>query len=80
MHRGCKQKRVCTICKERDPAGLHRYKHPRNSKLGDHNNNSNENSMTYERTNLESRVASMCMVPVKVRHVQSGKESLHMQC
>ena len=27
--RSCKQRRVCTICKEKYPRGLHGYKHPR---------------------------------------------------
>ena len=27
--RSCKQRRVCTICKEKHPTGLHGYKHPR---------------------------------------------------
>ena len=79
MHRGCKQKSVCTIYKERHPADLHRHKHSRNSKLGDYNNNSNENSMTCERTNMESRVVSMCMVPVKVRRsLWKGKHTYAM--
>ena len=72
--RSCKQRRVCTICKEKHPTGLHGYKHPRKSKLGDNSTNSNENSMTCATTKMESRVVSMCIVPVKVRHVHSGRE------
>ena len=72
--RSYKQRRVCTICKEKHPTGLHGYKHPRKSKLGDNSTNSNENSMTCATTKVESRVVSMCIVPVKVRHVHSGRE------
>ena len=53
--RSCKQRRVCTICKEKHPTGLHGYKHPRKSKLGDNSTNSNENSMTCATTKMESK-------------------------
>ena len=33
--RNCKQRKVCTICDERQPTGLHGYKHPSKSKLPD---------------------------------------------
>ena len=72
--RSCKQRRVCTICKEKHPTGLHGYKHPRKGKLEDSSTNSNENSMTCATTRMNSRVVSMCIVPVKVRYVHSGKE------
>ena len=36
--------------------------------------NSNEKSIIYATTKMESRVVIMCVVPVKVRHVHSGKE------
>ena len=70
----CKQRRVCTICKEKHPTGLHGYKHPRKGKLEDNSTNSNKNSMTCATAKMNSRVVSMCIVPVKVRHVHSGKE------
>ena len=72
--RSCKQRRVCTICKEKHPTGLHGYKHPRKGKLEDNSTNSNKNSMTCATTKMNSRVVSTCIVPVKVRHVHSGKE------
>ena len=72
--RSCKQKSVCTICKEKHTTGLHGYKHPRKSKLEENSTNSNENYMTCATTKMNSRVVSMCIVPVKVRHVHSGKE------
>ena len=72
--RSCKQRKVCTICKEKHATGLHGYKHPRKGKLGDNSTNSNKNSMTCTTTNMNSRVANMCIVPVNVRHVHSGRE------
>ena len=73
--RSCKQRRVCTICTEKHPAGSHGYNHPRKSKLGDDSNKSNENSMTCATAEMKkSRVVSMCIVPVKVRHAHSGKQ------
>ena len=72
--RSCKQRSVCTICKEKHTTGLHGYKHPMKRKLEENSTNSNENSMTCATTKMNSRVVSMCIVPVKVRHVHSGKE------
>ena len=34
-----------------------------------------ENSMTFATTKMKSRVVSMCIVPVKVRHVHFGNET-----
>ena len=34
-----------------------------------------ENSMTFTTTKMKSRVVSMCIVPVKVRHVHFGNET-----
>ena len=70
----CKQRRVFTIFKKKYPSGLHGYKHPRKSKLGDSSASNNENSMTCATTKMKSRVVSMCIEPVKVKHVHSGKE------
>ena len=50
--RRCKQRRVCTVCKEKHPTGLHEYKHPRKGKLEDYSTNSNESSMTYATTKM----------------------------
>ena len=36
--------------------------------------NSNEKSIIYATTKMESRVVIMCVLPVKVRHVHSRKE------
>ena len=57
--RSCKQRRVCTICKEKHRTGLYGNKHPRKSKLGDNSTNSNENSMTCASTKMKSRVVSI---------------------
>ena len=57
--RSCKQRRVCTICKEKHPTGFHGYKHLRKRKLEDNRTNSNENSMTCAATKMKSRVMSM---------------------
>ena len=57
--RSCKQRRVCTICKEKHPTGFHGYKHPRKGKLKDNRTNSNENSMTCATTKMKSRAMSM---------------------
>ena len=43
-------------------------------KLGDSSTSNNENSMTCATTKIKSRVVSMCFVPVKMRHVYSGKK------
>ena len=72
--KSCKRRRVCAICKEKHATGLHGYKHPRKGKLEDNSTNSNENSTISAKTKMKSRVVSMCIVPVKVRHVHSGKE------
>ena len=72
--RSCKQSRVSKICKEKHPTGLRGYKHPRKGKLEDNSTNSNENSMACATTKMKSRVVSMGIVPVKVRHVHSGNE------
>ena len=71
---GAVNRRVCTIYKEKHPAGLHGYQHPRKGKLEDSSTNSNKNSMTCATTKMNSRIVSMCIVPVKVKHVHSGKE------
>ena len=71
---GAVNRRVCTIYKEKHPAGLHGYQRPRKGKLEDSSTNSNKNSMTCATTKMNSRIKSMCIVPVKVKHVHSGKE------
>ena len=72
--KSCKHGKLCTICKEKHLAGLHDYKYPRKSKLGDSSTSNNENSMTCATTKMKSRVVSICIVPAKVRHVHSGKK------
>ena len=85
----CKQRRTCMICKQSHPTGLHGYlpkkKQPKvtsdpkdgvlpvdDKKLM--TSNFAEMDIECNSSSIESKIISMCVVPVKVSHSKSKKE------
>ena len=71
----CKRRRVCDICGERHPTGLHGYKARKKNRTGDGNDSGKNNGfLACATTKMKSNVVSMCVVPVKVKCNKSRKE------
>ena len=69
-----KQRRVCDICRERHPTGLHGYKASKKNRTGDGNDSGKNNgSLACAATKMTSNVLSMCVVPVKIKCSKSRK-------
>ena len=71
----CKQRRVCDICSERHPTGLHGSKASKKNRAGDGNDSGKNNgSLACATTKMKSNVVSMCVVPVNIKCSKSRKE------
>ena len=71
----CKKRRVCDICSERHPNGLHGYKTSKKNRTSDGNDyGKNNGSLACATTKMKSNVVSMCVVPVKIKCNKSRKE------
>ena len=71
----CKQKRVCDTYGKKHPAGLHGYKGSKKNKDADGDNSQKSDStLACATTKMKSKVASMCVVPVKAKCSNSKKE------
>ncbi len=55
----CNQKRVCTVCQEQHPTGLHKHETPVLPSRSTISHSSNQR---------ESEIVSMCIVPVRLSH------------
>ena len=73
----CKQRRTCMICKQSHPLGLHGYlpKKKQPKVTSDTKDGvppvDDKKLMT---SNIESKIISMCVVPVKISHSKSKEE------
>ena len=71
----CKQRRVCDTYGKKHPAGLHGYKGSKKNKVADGDNSQKSDStLACATTKMKSKVASMCVVPVKAKCSNSKKE------
>ena len=71
----CKQRRVCDICGEKHPIGLHGYKANKKNRTGNGNDSGKNNgSLACATTKMKSNVVSMCVVLVKIKCNKSRKE------
>ena len=71
--RSCKQRRVHTISDERY-LQVFMDINQRKIKLRYNTTNSNGSSITWTKIKMKSKVVSMCLAAVKVRHFHSGNE------
>ena len=76
--RKCPRRRICCLCKENHPIGLHRYKPKSKESVAGGSQSSEEKSTDSRRkiacasTTIQEDVISMCVVPVKVKHKDSN--------
>ena len=76
--RNCPRRRICCVCNENHPTGLHGHK-PKNKESVAGGSQSSEEKSTDSRrkiacasTTIQEDVISMCVVPVKVKHKDSN--------
>ena len=76
--RNCSRRKICCVCNENHPTGLHEHKPKSKESVAGGNKSSEEKSPDSRRkiacasTTIQEDVISMCLVPVKVKHKDSN--------
>ena len=79
--RNCPKRRICCVCNENHPTGLHGHKPKSKESVAGGSQRSEEKSTDSRRkiastsTAIQEDVISMCVVPVKVKH--KGSHFVH---